>query len=71
MRSKDTVSQILAAKASLKDSESFNRVFISPDLTTEQREERGRLVVELKERREREKDKRFSIRKGTVVELTE
>ena len=71
LRSKDTVSQVLAVKTSLKDNASFSRVFIAPDLTSEQRLERGKLVCELKERREREKDKRFCIRKGTVVELTE
>ena len=39
----------------------------SQDLTSEQRLEKGKLVFELKERREREKDKRLGYFVGWVV----
>lgn len=54
--------QILRKRAALKDSDKHNRVFISPDRTLKEREERRKLVVELKKRRGDEPGRRHFIR---------
>ena len=61
--------QILSRKKSLKDSVSHKDIYISPDRSPEEREERRNLVAQLKERKEAEPGKTFGIRGGKVSEL--
>lgn len=53
----------------LKDAEGFERVFISPDRTVEERISRQKLVNELKEKRAADPNKHFIIRKGEIMLL--
>ena len=69
--SSDTVYQILRKAKLLKDAEGFERVFISPDRTVEERVSRQKLVNELKEKRAADPNKHFIIRKGEIVLLSE
>ena len=69
--SSDTVYQILRKAKLLKDAEGYNRVFICPDRTVEERISRQKLVTELKEKRSADPNKHFIIRKGEVVCLSE
>ena len=66
-----TVYQILGKAKLLKDAEGYNRVFICPDRTVEERIGRQKLVTELKEKRSADPNKHFIIRKGEVVCLSE
>ena len=61
--------QILSRKSTLKDSVSHKDIYISPDRSPEERDERRKLVVQLKERKEAEPGKTFGIRGGKVVEV--
>ena len=61
--------QVLSSKKGLKNSERHKNVYISPDRSPEEREERRHLVVTLKERKEAEPGKTFGIRGGKVVEV--
>ena len=67
--SKDTRDKVLARKANLMKGCSSN-VYISPDLTPKEREERRILVGKLKETRSANPGKKFSIKGGKVVEVT-
>ena len=69
--SSDTVYQILRRAKLLKNAEGYERVFISPDRTAEERISRQKLVNELKEKRSANPHKHFIIRKGEVVCLSE
>ena len=71
LRSRETARTILGKSAQLKDSDSFQSVFISPDRTVEERTERRDLVARLKEKRGQEPEKIFRIRRGSVVEISE
>eukprot|EP00116_Pleurobrachia_bachei_P005284 sb/3465546/ len=71
LRSRETARAILGKSAQLRDSETFQSVFISPDRTVEERTERRDLVARLKEKREKEPEKMFRIRRGSVVEISE
>ena len=67
---RETQLQILRKKTKLRDSEVFGRVYISPDLTPEEREARGILVKELKERKAQNPGKSYVIRGREVVEVS-
>ena len=67
LRSKETVRDILGKAARLKRSETFRAVFIAPDRTLDERVERRKLVAKLREKRELEPEKVWSIRRGSVV----
>ena len=69
--SPDTVYQILRKAKLLKDTQGYQRVFICPDRTAEERVSRQKLVDELKKRRSAEPNKHFIIRKSEVVCLSE
>ena len=60
------VNQILRKRTALKDSEKHNKVFIAPDRTPKEREERRKLVVELKKRSSDDPQRRHFIRQGEV-----
>ena len=63
--------ELLSNKAQLRTWEVTKDMYISPDLSIEEREVRRRLVVELKKRKEAEPGKKFIIRGGKVVEKPE
>jgi hypothetical protein len=63
--------QILARKSALKKSEDHKDVYLSPDRSPEEREERRRVVAELKEKKKAEPGGNFGIRGGKVVDLEE
>ena len=67
VQSSDSVYQILRKAKQLRDTEGYERVFISPDRTVEERISRQKLVNELKEKRAAEPNKHYIIRKGEVV----
>ena len=60
---------VLAKSAKLKEVEGYSRVYLSPDRTVEQRQERKRLLDVLKEKRVSCPEKKFGIRRGAVTEL--
>ena len=60
---------ILSRKSSLMKSEDYKDIYISPDRSQEERDERRKLVTELKERKEAAPGKTFGIRGGRVVEV--
>eukprot|EP00116_Pleurobrachia_bachei_P009589 sb/3469851/ len=62
-------SGVLGKKSRLRQSDLFSRVYISPDLTAEERVARGILVRKLKEEKERSPGKSFRIKGGEVVEI--
>ena len=70
LRNKEAQSGILNKKSRLRQSDSFSRVYISPDLTAEERVARGILVKKLKEEKERSPGKQFRIKAGKVVEVS-
>ena len=70
LASRETLMSILRKKTQLKDSEVFSRVYLSPDLTPEEREARGTLVKELKKHREENPGKKFKISGGKVLEVS-
>ena len=61
--------QVLSSKKALKNSDRHKNVYISPDRSPEEREERRKLVVALKERKGAEPEKTFGIRGGKVEEV--
>ena len=63
--------EFLSNKAKLRLWDYTKKVYISPDLSIEEREVRRRLVAELKKRKEAEPGKKFIIRGGKVVEKPE
>ena len=66
---REMVRCVLANSAKLKEVDGYSRVYLSPDLTLEQRQERKKLLGVLKEKRENFPEKKFGIRKGVVTEL--
>ena len=66
---KDFRDQVLSSKKGLKNSDRHKNVYISPDRSPEEREERRKLVEELKERKGAEPGKTFGIRGGKVEEV--
>ena len=70
LASKEMQSCILSKKTRLRESELFSRVYISPDLTSEERVARAVLVKKLKEEKERSPGKSFRIKGGEVVEVS-
>ena len=62
---------ILQRKSELKNSCDCNDIYISPDRSPKEREERRRLVAELKERRAADPGKTFVLKDGKVVEKVE
>ena len=69
LASREMQSCILGKKTRLRQSELFSRVYISPDLTSEERAARGVLVKKLKEEKEKSPGKSFRIKGGEVVEV--
>ena len=69
LSSRDMQLNVLRKKASLRASEKFSRVYISPDLTPEERKIRGGLVRKLKEMKEQNPAKNYRIQRGEVVEV--
>lgn len=67
--SREMQSCILGKKTRLRQSELFSRVYISPDLTSEERAARGVLVKKLKEEKEKSPGQSFRIKGGEVVEV--
>eukprot|EP00116_Pleurobrachia_bachei_P016867 sb/3477129/ len=61
--------QVLSSKKALQNSDRHKHVYISPDRSPEEREERKQLVIAMKERKEAEPGKTFGIRGGKVVEV--
>ena len=68
LRSRDIARTVLGKSARLRESELYKTVYISPDRTFEERDERRELVKVLKEKREREPEKEWRIKSGSVVE---
>ena len=66
---KDFRDEVLSKKKALKNSDRHKNVYISPDRSPEEREERRKLVVALKERKVAEPGKTFGIRGGKVEEV--
>ena len=62
---------ILQRKSELRNCDDCNHIYISPDRSPKEREERRRLVAELKERRAADPGKAFVIKSGKVVERVE
>ena len=58
--------KVLQCKRSLRESDRYKDVFVSADLTQEERVERRRLVCELKERRAADPGKTFFIKGGKI-----
>ena len=63
--------EFLSNKAKLRLWDYTKKVYISPDLSIEEREVRRQLVAELKKRKEAEPGKKFIISGGKVVEKSE
>ena len=61
--------RILSRKSGLKKSEDHKDIYLSPDRSPEEREERRKLVTELKERKVVEPGRNFAIRGGKVMEM--
>ena len=59
---------ILQHKAELRNRDDCSHIYISPDRSPKEREERRRLVAELKERRAADPGKTFFIKAGKVTE---
>ena len=68
--SREMVRCVLAKSANLRQVEGYSRVYLCPDRTLEQRQERKRLLGVLSEKRETCPEKRFVIRRGAVTELS-
>ena len=60
---------VLAKSAMLRNVEGYSRVYLSPDRTVEQRQERKKLLGVLKEKRANCPEKKFGIRRGVVTEM--
>ena len=69
LASREMQSCLLSKKTRLRQSEGYSRVYISPDLTPEERVARGLLVKQLKEKKEQFPEKVFRIKGGEVVEV--
>ena len=69
LSSRDMQLSVLGKKARLRACEKFSRVYISPDLTPEERKVRGDLVRKLKEMKEQNPAKIYRIQRGVVVEV--
>ena len=67
MRTREAARTVLGKSAQLKDSDSYETVYIAPDRTVEERAERRVLVARLRERRKSEPEKIWRIRRGLVV----
>ena len=70
LANRDTLMSILRKKTQLRKSEGFTQVYLSPDLSPEEREARGTLVKELKKQREENPEKNYRISGGKVVEVS-
>ena len=53
----------------MRGDENFGHIFIRPDLTKNEQELLKKLVIELKEKREKERDKKFFISNGRIIEM--
>ena len=67
LRNREIARTVLGKSAMLKDSDQYKSVFIAPDRSVEERTERRELVTKLRERREKEPDKVWRIRRGSIV----
>ena len=68
LRNRDSQWSVLSKKTRLRLTERYNKVYLAPDRTEEERKVRRDLVERLKERQQRDPGKRFIIRRGEVVE---
>ena len=68
MRTREAARTILGKSARLKDSDLYQRVYIAPDRTFEERSERRALVARLRQMRDHEPEKVWRIRRGSIVE---
>ena len=68
LRSKTAQMSVLSKKSRLKGTDKFRKVFISPDRTVEERKERKKLVVELKDMVKRSPGTHYIIRGKRVLE---
>ena len=67
---RETQLLVLRKKIRLRESEIFGRVYISPDLSPEEREARRILVKDMKEKKAQNPGKSFVIREREVVEVS-
>ena len=67
LSSRDMQLSVLRKKARLRAFEKFTKVYISPDLTPEERKIRGCLVRKLKEMKEQNSARNYRIRRGKMV----
>ena len=67
-RNREIARTILGKSATLKDSDQYQSVFVGPDRSVEERTERRELVTQMRERREKDPDKVWRIRRGSIVE---
>ena len=65
----ETARCVLAKSANLRHVEGYSSVYLSPDRTVEQRNERKRLLGVLNEKRASCPERKFGIRRGAVTEL--
>ena len=70
LRNREIARTILGKSATLKDSDQYESVFVAPDRSVEERTERRVLVARLREKREKEPDKVWRIRRGSIVDST-
>lgn len=70
LSSYDVVIKILKKAKDLKDSSELSSVYLSRDITFEERAERRKLVGELKEKKQKNPGKTFIIKKNAVICLS-
>ena len=64
------VIEILRAARKLKDSEQYQKVFVAPDRTLEERRSRREVVASLNKKRKEEPGKKHYIRGGKVITVS-
>ncbi len=69
VRSQDIVYQILRKASTLRNFVDYQKVFLSPDRTVEERISRKKLVDQLREKRGTDPNNNYVIRKGEVVRV--
>eukprot|EP00116_Pleurobrachia_bachei_P011356 sb/3471618/ len=70
LRNRDAQKSILSKKSQLRGTEKYDKVYISPDRTPEERSARKQMVERLKQMAKRYPDKHYIIRGNEVVEGT-
>ena len=67
VQNSSTVYQILRSAKKLKETESYKNIYLCPDRTIEERNNRRKLVEQLKQQRLNEPNKQYYIRKGEIT----